>query len=55
MPRFKLAMFDFDGTLADSADSVVYCFQKTFESYGQPVPGEQAIRRTNRHEPEGFL
>ena len=46
MPPFQLALFDFDGTLADSVDSILYCFVKTFESFGRTAPSPQSIRST---------
>ena len=46
MAPFKLVLFDFDGTLVDSEDSIVYCYQKTFESFGQPAPSRRAVRGT---------
>ncbi|MCB2228311.1 MAG: HAD family hydrolase [Desulfarculaceae bacterium] len=46
MPTYDLAMLDFDGTLADSAGSVVHCIQGTFRSRGEQPPTEAAIRAT---------
>ena len=46
MPKFDLAMLDFDGTLADSAASIVHCLKRTFEVQGEKPPGEKAIRDT---------
>ena len=33
----KLAIFDFDGTLFNSVDDVVICFDKTLEIYNFPT------------------
>ncbi|MCB2193713.1 MAG: HAD family hydrolase [Deltaproteobacteria bacterium] len=46
MPPYDLAMLDFDGTLVDSASSIVYCVQRTFRSMGEEPPSETAIRAT---------
>lgn len=46
MPKFDLAMLDFDGTLADSARCIVYCIQRTFEAHGEEPPTPEAIRAT---------
>jgi phosphoglycolate phosphatase len=40
---YRLIIFDFDGTLADSRDSVVDCMAKTFEHFGDPVPDPERI------------
>jgi phosphoglycolate phosphatase len=46
MPAYNLALLDFDGTLADSAASIVHCVQRTFEHYGENIPAGQEIRAT---------
>lgn len=46
MPPYDLAMLDFDGTLVDSASSVVHCVQRTFAAWGEEPPSETAIRAT---------
>jgi phosphoglycolate phosphatase len=43
---YKLIIFDFDGTLADSRDIVVECLTKTFEHFGDPVPDPERIAAT---------
>lgn len=42
----KAILFDFDGTLANTAPGIVLTMQKTFEEMGQPIPSEEAIRQT---------
>ena len=46
MPPYDLVMLDFDGTLADSAGSVVHCVQETFVARDEQPPTEAAIRAT---------
>lgn len=36
--RFKLLIMDFDGTIAQTLDDVVWCMRKTFEGYGHAAP-----------------
>ena len=33
----KLCIFDFDGTLFDSVDDVIWCFNRVLEEYGFPT------------------
>lgn len=42
----KAIFFDFDGTLADTAQFVIHAMQKTFEALGLPVLDEEAIKPT---------
>ena len=42
----KAVLFDFDGTLADTAPGIVLTMQETFRAMGCPVPDEEAIRQT---------
>ena len=42
----KAILFDFDGTLADTAEGIVLTMQETFRQMGLPVPGEAAVRQT---------
>jgi phosphoglycolate phosphatase len=46
MPPYDLVMLDFDGTLIDSASSVVHCVRRTFSAQGEEPPTEAAIRAT---------
>ena len=39
----KFAVFDFDGTIADSVDFCLYVFKKTFEKFMEKVPLEEEI------------
>jgi phosphoglycolate phosphatase len=39
--RFDLIIFDWDGTLVNSIDWIVYCIQKAAEETGCTIPGEQ--------------
>lgn len=42
----KAILFDFDGTLADTAPGIVLTMQKSFESMGLPAPSDAAVRQT---------
>ena len=42
--RFDLIVFDWDGTLVDSIDWIVYCLQKAAGEYGCNVPEKQAAK-----------
>ncbi|MCK5191434.1 MAG: HAD-IIIA family hydrolase [Alphaproteobacteria bacterium] len=42
--RFDLIIFDWDGTLVDSIDWIVYCLQKAAGEYGCNVPEKQAAK-----------
>jgi len=42
--RFKLIVFDWDGTLMDSESKIVACIQAAFDDLGEPVPGREAAR-----------
>lgn len=41
----RLVVFDVDGTLVDSAATIVACAQAAFEAEGLEAPGEEAVRR----------
>ena len=41
----KLALFDCDGTLADSAHAIVTAMRQAFVSCGEPMPHDDLIRR----------
>ena len=42
----RLLAFDVDGTLTDSIDQIITCFQRTFTHAGLPVPDPEAIKGT---------
>lgn len=42
----KAILFDFDGTLADTAPGIVKTMECTFKEMGLPVPSEEAMRST---------
>ena len=44
MPRFSLLIFDWDGTLADSAGLIVSNMQQAIDAIGLPQRSDQAIR-----------
>ena len=44
MPRFELLVFDWDGTLMDSAAAIVASLQGACRDLGLPVPGEDQAR-----------
>ena len=45
-PRYRLLVFDWDGTLMDSVGTIVACAQATICGLGLPLPGEGVIRAT---------
>jgi phosphoglycolate phosphatase len=45
-PKYKLAIFDFDGTLFDTRRAIAHCIQRTFDVRGQARPPATAISRT---------
>ena len=44
MSRYKLMVFDWDGTLSDSLDRIVTCLQISADDVGLPVPSDAAGR-----------
>jgi len=46
MNRYRLVLFDFDGTLAITDRAIVACVQQTFEVFDIPSPGETEIKAT---------
>lgn len=46
LQQCKVIAFDVDGTLTDSIDQIITCFQRTFTYAGLPVPTPQAIKGT---------
>lgn len=42
----KAILFDFDGTLADTAPGIVLTMQAAFREMGLPVPDDEAVRQT---------
>jgi phosphoglycolate phosphatase len=42
--RFKLIVFDWDGTLMDSESKIVACIQAAFDDLGEPAPSREAAR-----------
>ena len=42
--RFRLLVFDWDGTLADSTGLIAYAIQQACRDIGEPVPGDIAAR-----------
>ncbi|MCB2261660.1 MAG: HAD-IA family hydrolase [Candidatus Thiosymbion ectosymbiont of Robbea hypermnestra] len=42
--RFRLIVFDWDGTLMDSEAKIVACIQAAFADLGKPPPGREAAR-----------
>src|SRR5690606_41236880 len=43
--RFKLILFDFDGTLVDSQANIHRCMAQAFEAEGLQAPTRAAVRR----------
>ena len=44
MRPYDLLVFDWDGTLMDSAHRIVTCMQRAARDAGHPVPGDAAVR-----------
>lgn len=44
MSELRIALFDFDGTLCDSAASIIRITQKACHDVGVPIPSEEMIR-----------
>jgi phosphoglycolate phosphatase len=42
---YRLAMFDLDGTLSNSAPGIFYSLKETFPKVDWPVPGPETLRR----------
>ncbi len=40
----KNILFDLDGTLTDSGEGIMHCFELTFAKYGLPIPPRSALR-----------
>lgn len=40
---YRLIIFDFDGTLADSSEGILDCMSKTLEYFGDPVPTAERV------------
>jgi len=38
MPAFRVALFDYDGTLAATSPAVAACMSRTLRERGEPVP-----------------
>jgi phosphoglycolate phosphatase len=45
MTGFELVVFDFDGTLADSAGGIADCMSAAFEAFGLEPPDVEEVRR----------
>jgi phosphoglycolate phosphatase len=42
---YELIIFDWDGTLMDSAATIVHCFERAYADAGVSYPGDAAVRR----------
>lgn len=42
----KALLFDFDGTLADTAPGILLTMKETFKELGLPVPSDDAVKQT---------
>lgn len=40
----KNILFDLDGTLTDSGEGIMHCFELSLAKYGLPIPSRQALR-----------
>lgn len=41
--KYRLIVFDFDGTICDTSQSIIYCINRTFERFGQKLPNQNEI------------
>jgi phosphoglycolate phosphatase len=46
MSRFKVVIFDYDGTLFDTRPAIAHCIQRAFTACGRPIPALDAIAGT---------
>lgn len=46
MSKYKLVIFDFDGTLFNTHEAIIYCVTKTFEKFNKKVPDAKNIFQT---------
>lgn len=46
MSKYKLVIFDFDGTVFATHEAIIYCINKTFEKYKKQIPSRDAIYKT---------
>ena len=46
MSEFRVAIFDFDGTLFDTRTAIIHCIQLTFAEAGRALPAIEAIGET---------
>jgi len=44
--NYRLIIFDFDGTLADSKQGIIHCMSEAFAEFGLPRPSEEAVMKT---------
>lgn len=44
--RYRVLLFDWDGTIADSRDAILASFAATFAHFGEPVPPASVIQAT---------
>ena len=42
--KYKLIVFDWDGTLMDSIDKIVLCMQQAAKQEQQSIPSEQSVK-----------
>ncbi len=43
--KYKVAMFDFDGTVMDSGPGIIRCAKETVAEFGYPMPKEEIFRK----------
>jgi len=46
MKKYQLAIFDFDGTLVSSLESITECMTTALHAFGFPLPSPEEVRRT---------
>ena len=42
--KYKIAIFDLDGTITDSGSGIINSIRYALEKYGLPVPEEKVLR-----------
>lgn len=55
MEKFKLYLFDFDGTLCDTKEALKMVFKRSYEKFGIKVNDEQCVRFSREPINIGFL
>lgn len=46
MKKYKMTIFDFDGTICKTEQAIVHCILKTFETFGEAKPKKEIVKET---------